>query len=382
MTSAITKFFSKEALSLVRSGAKSLIKKAVKNKWEVVNALTPAEIEQQIITDLGYFTTFYTITKSANKPQEIKYRLSNHFVSEWLQQSRSMADKQLIKDEETGTILLDGHPITNLEKLEIIKLISQQTKTNSPALMGYLNVALSNIEPSDFTATQFQHIFAGWNPENPSIINQWLSGCFNLNDPYSTRLFRKWIIGTARRIIQPGSSLDGCLVLQGKGGTGKTTFARTLLPAPFNNRSSEIYCDIKNPQKFVENIVGKSIICFDEMSALENPNTTEIFKQLVSSTFIDVRLPWRRNPQRFNLRAGFMGTTNRIQFITDPTLLRRMWVVQLPDELARMDFEFFERNKTELWKEALYLATQQEAVYLNPNEQNEVEENNRKFLAQ
>jgi predicted P-loop ATPase len=193
-------------------------------------------------------------------------------------------------------------------------------------------------------------------------------------------LFRKWIVGTAARTIHPGKSLDGCLVLQGETGIGKTQFFRQILPSPFDGRTGEIYCDIKNPNKFVEALLGKTVACFDELSVLEHAKTLETFKQLLTSQFIDVRLAWARTVRRFNMRVGLGGTSNKTKFITDPSLSRRLWVIEL-NPSQRLDFDYLSANKEALWKEAVYFAEQGESCIMTPEEQKMIEEYNAKFMA-
>ena len=120
-------------------------------------------------------------------------------------------------------------------------------------------------------------------------------------------------------------------------------------------------------------------MCFDELSVLEHQNTRETFKQLLSSQAVDVRLPWRKDPQRFLLRSGFGATTNKDKFIFDPFLSRRMWVIELNNS-QRLNFDFLFANRDNLWKEALYLANKGESCYLSQEEQFKLEENNKKYL--
>jgi putative DNA primase/helicase len=195
---------------------------------------------------------------------------------------------------------------------------------------------------------------------------------------YATKLFRKWIIGTARRAMNPGELLDGCFLLQGPASSGKTSLFRNILPEPFSKRTGEIFCDVKNPQKFVESIVGKTVACFDELSVLDHDNSVETFKYLLSSQYIDVRMPWARNPRRYLLRQGFAATTNRNQFITDPFLSRRLWIIQLNGK-QRIDHKLLSKHRRDLWNEAVYFAEQGESCMLSPDEQKEVEEYNKQF---
>lgn len=373
-TKMLTQVATSSAKSLMGQGIKSSVKKIIKQHM----AKTPQQIEQEITNSLGYLTAHYKL----DKEQNIIYKPSVVFMHEWLTNSPSMKDK-LVKDEEDGQVYFNGQPLTNQDKVNIIHQFLKATNSNSSALASHFEGAMKLFEVSDFNSIKFKNHFAGWQSSNTSVIDTWLERSFGTalttDKDYARMLFRKWMIGSAKRIMTPGSSLDGCLVLAGPTDIGKTQFFRRILPEPFNNRTGEIYCDIKNPTRFVETLLGKSVACFDELSILEHEKTIETLKQLLTSQWLDVRLAWRRSVQRFKIRVGLGATTNKTQFLTDPTLSRRMWVIELNDT-QRLDFEFFDANKKALWQEAVFLANRGDICILTPEETDQVETYNRKFL--
>lgn len=380
MSNTVLKFFTKTAGQAAKSLLLSEVKGTAKALISRARARTPQDIEQEIRMTLGYHTHHYTL----NKEQKIVYKPSAVFFQEWVANSPLTAGK-LIKNEEDGQIFWDGEPINNAKKVELINQFSKLTGIKTAGLASYLEGAFKLLDIKDHTSIKFKNHFAGWNPANPSIIDTWLVNCYGealaTEQIYANKLFKKWIVGVARRAISPGSSFDGCLCLQGETGVGKTQFFRQLLPSPFNTRTGEIYCNIKQPQKFVEATIGKTISNFDELSVLEHPKVMETFKQLLSSQFIDVRLPWRRDPQRFNLRTGFGSTTNKQRFIPDPFLSRRLWIISLNNR-RKLNFDYLLANRENLWREAVYLAQTNEPCFLNQQDQAEVEEHNRAYYIQ
>jgi predicted P-loop ATPase len=112
---------------------------------------------------------------------------------------------------------------------------------------------------------------------------------------------------------------------------------------------------------------------------LDAPKSQETFKQLLSTQFIDVRLPWRRDAQRFNLRNSFGATTNKEKFIKDAALSRRLWTIQLNGK-SKINFDYLNSVKKALWQEAVYLAQTNESYLLSFKDQEMVEEQNRKFF--
>lgn len=376
--SGLTDFFAKTAVSAARSLILSEVKGSVKSFINKKRAKTIEDVHQEMMKNLGYVTSHYTV----NKAQEIIYKPSPVFLHEWLTNS-PLVKEQIVRDEESGHIYVDGEQITNAKKLDLINRFIASTGIKVASLSSHMDNALKLLDLSDFNSSKFKNHFSGWTEGKESVINKWIPNIFGEileTDPeYATLLFRKWIIGTARRAINPGTTFDGCIVFKGPAGVGKTAFFRNLLPEPFENRTGEILCNVKNPQKFVESIKGKTVACFDELSVLEHPSSEETFKQLLSSQNIDVRLAWAREPRRYALRQGFCATTNKDQFIPDAFLSRRLWAISLNGK-GRMNFDYLFGNRKALWEEAVYLAQTDESCILSYDEQKLVEQHNEVYL--
>lgn len=375
----VVKFFTKTAVSAVRSLLLSETKGAVKSFINAKRAKTIQDIHQEMMKGIGYATAHYSVNKTT---QELVYKPSAIFLHEWLTNSPLVKEK-IVRDEESGHAYVDGERITSTKKLDLINRFIGSTNIKVASLPSHMENALKMIDVSDFNATKFKDHFAGWDPNRESVINNFIPTAFadilETDPAYATLLFRKWIIGTAKRAISPGVSFDGCLVLRGPGGTGKTTFFRNLIPAPFENRTGEILCNVKNAQKFVESIIGKTVACFDELSVLDYQRSEETFKQLLSSQNIDVRMAWAREPRRYALRQGFSGTSNKEQFIPDKFFSRRLWTINLRGP-GCLNFDYLFANRTALWQEAVYRAGQNESCMLSVDEQRLVEENNEPFI--
>lgn len=369
----------------VQSTARSLItsnlKKQVSSLFE--KKKTMQDVESEIISKLGFKTTHYKLDKKMN----ISFKPSSIFLFEWLSSYPKIAGA-IKRDDESGMFYFKDHLITNKDKVDLINMFVACTGIQSTAVSSHLENGLKLFDGTDYISSQFSKEFTGWNPSSPSMIDGWMKNVFGetLVDPdHASFLFKKWIVGTARRAINPGSSFDGCLTIQGQPGTGKTSFFRNLVPEPFDKRTGEIYCNIKHPQKFVESIVGKTIACFDELSVLDHAKTTETFKQLLSSQFIDTRMVWRKDPTRYLLRQGFAATVNHKKFISDSFLSRRLWVIEVntdnvPKEKQRINFDYLFSNRKALWMEAVYLAQQNFSNTLSMEEQKLVEEKNLPFF--
>lgn len=374
---SIENFFAKEGKSFARSILQSNAKKGFKSLFAKFQKKSPETIQAEVNAKLGYPTIQYTVDKNQNSV----FKSSVIFFQEWLMNCPYTKDK-IIKDEESGSCFFDGEPIASQKVNLINRFISQTGIKNSASLHSNFDGAVKLIGVSNYTGTLFRQTFSKWTPANDSVIDSFLPKLFGealeTDAEYSRLLFRKWIIGAAKRITEPGIAFDGCLIFTGPPAVGKTSFFRELLPAPFQNRTGEVMGNIKNPQKLVEAIVGKSIVCFDELSAIDSHKVQDVFKQLISSRNIDVRLPWRRDSARFLLRCAFGGNTNKGKFIRDSALSRRLWTIKLNNK-GRINFDFLNASRRGLWEEALYLADRGESYLLASEEQKTVEEYNKQF---
>lgn len=374
---ALGKLALAETKNLTRSIMRTQLKKQAGRFLDNWIAKSPETLTREAREKIGFDTIHFT-----EKDNEVVFKNSPALIAEWVAKSPATKDR-VIRDEETGALYFDNYKLENTKIRELSDEFIKATDIQSVGVYGSFERVVRNLDPQDITARNFRHDFSGWNPAGVSMIDIWLEKCFgeaiDTDLTYAKLLFKKWVVGTARRAIQPGSSLDGCLTLQGPPGVGKTRFFREILPPPFDVRSGEIFCkDIKNPQKFIEAIIGKTVACFDELSVLQNDKVEAVFKQLLSSQNIDVRLAWARVPKRYALRQGFSATSNPEKFIRDPALNRRLWVIKLNDK-RRLDFDFVWGNRVALWQEAVHLAQTDFSVHLSYDEQKEVEAYNQRF---
>lgn len=351
-------------------------KKAISKLFEETSEQTKARAKMI----LGYDSNHWTV--GAHK--DINFKCSPIFVHEWLTKAPENKNR-VIRDEETGEMYLDGKLLSSSNdlRMSLINSFLDKTKVKSAAVVSHFDNAWKLFQPEDVMAHNFRNFFAGADvSKGTPVIDGWLQNCFGdgIDGDMSLNnfLFKHWIVGTAKRAIKPGETLDGCLVLTGTTNLGKTRFFRYLLCEPFDKRTTEIYGDIKDPRKFVEGIIGKTVVCFDELSSLEEPKVIEQWKSLISSQSIQVRLAWRRDAQRYGLRQGFCATTNKEKFITDPTLSRRMWVIKLNGK-AQLNFDYFNANKKALWQEAIAMAQTDYNTYLMPKDCARVEDYNKQF---
>lgn len=157
-------------------------------------------------------------------------------------------------------------------------------------------------------------------------------------------MVEKFMIGAARRAIEPGAKLDTALMLVGAQGIGKSTFFSILGGA----WHADSFVDITNKDSFVQ--IHSAWIY--ELAELENVVTGKAESRLkawLTSTHDTFRAPYARTAERHARAVVMCGTTNRGQFITDDTGSRRFWIVPVAMPIDR---QLLAEHRDQLWAEA------------------------------
>lgn len=147
--------------------------------------------------------------------------------------------------------------------------------------------------------------------------------------PVNRECSRLLFAGGIRRAYQPGSKFDNIIVLIGGQGSGKSTLCKWLA------LDDDFYTSIKTikGQKGSEAIQGKWIIEVEELLAFLANDKSGSVREEEAKAFLSrqseyYRKPYERHPSDTPRTCIFMGTTNRDQFLTDPTGNRRWFPVR------------------------------------------------------
>jgi putative DNA primase/helicase len=133
---------------------------------------------------------------------------------------------------------------------------------------------------------------------------------------------RKWLMGAAKRALQPGCKFDNVLILEGQQGLGKSTAFSILggewtMDTPFSLGDKE----------GLETIRGMWIIEIAELDAFNKADSTAA-KSFFSRTKDRFRLPYAKRSTTFKRASVFGATTNEDEYFRDPTGNRRYWPVR------------------------------------------------------
>ena len=169
---------------------------------------------------------------------------------------------------------------------------------------------------------------------------------FNTADPVAGTHFRRQLIGLVARAIQPGCKLDTALVVHSsQQGIGKSTMWAILGGSWF----SDSLGDLRNLKDDVLQLHSAWIHEWGEIDAVVGKRESETLKKFLSATRDDVRKPYGRGVETLVRSCGIVGTTNRSDFIKDPTGNRRFPVISV----TQVNTDWVQANRNAIWGSAL-----------------------------
>jgi predicted P-loop ATPase len=185
---------------------------------------------------------------------------------------------------------------------------------------------------------------------------------FGNSDPLQNRLFFRKLVATVARAMKPGTKDDSLLVLQGKQGAGKSTALKALAGDDWFNddlRSLDDKDEIAKLSRFW-------LLELAEVDYLFGKKEVELFKRFLSCTEDTFRPPYGRANILVKRACGLFATTNKSEFLTDPTGDRRYWVVEVREDI---DIEAIRRDRDLIWATALAAYEHGHIHYLDAIEQ-------------
>lgn len=173
-------------------------------------------------------------------------------------------------------------------------------------------------------------------------------------------LVRKTIIAAVARALDPGCQVDSMCVLVGGQGALKSSFWRTLAGSE-NFGDSAI--DIANK----DGLLQMRASWVHELPEIDGITTRRHADQVKAFATVRVdmfRPPYGRAVSRFPRATVLVGTTNRDDYLTDPTGSRRFWTVEVNADLTgearqttKIDVEALAAEREQLLAEAVELYT-------------------------
>jgi hypothetical protein len=154
------------------------------------------------------------------------------------------------------------------------------------------------------------------------------------------------LIAGVHRIKSPGCKYDTMLVFVGKQGLGKSTAVSILA------KRREWFLEDMNlsddTKLVIENLQGKWIVEAAEMKGNWQEEINRA-KNLLSRRSDKARMAYAHFAEEAPRQSIFFGSTNKPQFLYDPTGNRRFW----PVDVGEVDLEGLRHDVDQLWAEAI-----------------------------
>lgn len=170
------------------------------------------------------------------------------------------------------------------------------------------------------------------------------------------------LLGLVARVMRPGCKFDYAMVLEGKGGIGKSTFIKALVGEEF---FSDTHFDIGAGKDGFEQFEGLWAYELSELTALRKADSEQI-KQFFSSQVDRYRGAYGRYVQDHPRQVVIFCSTNKKQYLFDLSGNRRFWPVWLP---GPVNLEWLAKYRAQLFAEALVRFTQGERYFPSSQEE-------------
>ncbi len=170
--------------------------------------------------------------------------------------------------------------------------------------------------------------------------------------PYHEAVGPRWLISAVARIMSPGSNCkaENVLILEGDQGLLKSTALKTLAV-----NGAWFIDDLRRfgGREPAMQLAGRWIVELAELTAM-NDVTIEACKGFLSQNMDNYRPPYGRQVVEVSRQCVFAASTNKNVFLRDETGDRRYW----PVTCEKTDIPGLERDRDQLWAEAVHLYNQ------------------------
>jgi predicted P-loop ATPase len=164
-------------------------------------------------------------------------------------------------------------------------------------------------------------------------------------------------------------------LLIGRQGCGKTRFCKILLPPELRDYYND-KLNFKNEFDLNIALTSFALINIDEFDKTTNSQQI-VLKYLLSSSDVKFRPPYGKTIKQYRRYTSFIGTTNQLQPLVDPTGSRRFVCVGIP---AGQSIDFTDNlDHRQLFAQALHLFNTKQRYWLEDNEIQELIKENEPF---
>ena len=188
-------------------------------------------------------------------------------------------------------------------------------------------------------------------------LGGWLTEVFTINDPnglveWTSRFI---LLGAVTRAYEPGAKLDEMPVLIGRGGIGKSTALRYILPPEMPGLFSDGLNLAGTPQERAEALQGRVIVEASELAGATRADNASLKTFLTRTDDGSVRLAYRRDPELMLRRAIIVGTSDVESPLPNDRNLRRWAPVSLQGGNPAKLRKYLDANREQLWAQAVHV---------------------------
>ena len=183
--------------------------------------------------------------------------------------------------------------------------------------------------------------------------------------PHWEKYLKYWLVGMVAQWRESDKQLTGNALtplLIGRQGCGKTRFCKILLPPELRDYYND-KLNFKNEFDLNIALTSFALINIDEFDKTTNSQQI-VLKYLLSSADVKFRPPYGKTIKQYRRYTSFIGTTNQLKPLVDPTGSRRFVCVGVDGNINFED----NLNHRQLFAQTLHLFNSGERFWLNDDE--------------
>ena len=185
------------------------------------------------------------------------------------------------------------------------------------------------------------------------------------SQPHWEKYLRYWLVGMVAQWRESDKQLTGNALtplLIGRQGCGKTRFCKIILPPELRDYYND-KLNFKNEFDLNIALTSFALINIDEFDKTTNSQQI-VLKYLLSSSDVKFRPPYGKTIKLYRRYTSFIGTTNQLKPLVDPTGSRRFVCVGVTGNINFEDNLYHEQ----LFAQAIHLFNKGERFWLNDDE--------------
>ena len=193
------------------------------------------------------------------------------------------------------------------------------------------------------------------------------------NNPLWLKGFRVWLRSLSALWMGHSTCRSNQLVpilVSERQGWHKSSFCRQLMPTALQRYYTDLFALNRNSEQCLARMGLINLDEFDRISPLQWPK----LKNLIQLERLSVRRLYKQEMMSLPRTASFIGTSNEVELLSDPTGSRRFLCIRLEHDIdcSPIDHaQLFAQLKAEVLAE--------EPLFLTKTEERELEEHNRTF---